>query len=63
MVPSLNGPAGGLSTPSAQNRRGNKAISKLQLPTDTRVTSPIGCLEGFRQRFRTGKISEQDIEL
>lgn len=62
MVPSLNGSAGGLSTPSAQNRRGNKAISKLQLP-NTGVTSPIGCLEGLRQRFRTGKISDQDIEL
>ena len=51
MVPSLNEPAGGLST-----------LSELQLP-NTGITSLIGCLQGLRQRFRTGKISDQDIEL
>ena len=62
MVPGFNGSAGGLSTPPAQDGRGNKAISELRLPS-TGVTSSTGHLEGLRQRFRAEKISDQAIDL
>ena len=63
MVPGFNGSAGGLSTPPAQDGRGNKAISKLQLPNTAGVTSSTSCLEGLKQRFRAEKISDQAIDL
>ena len=61
-VPGFNGSAGGLSTPPAQDGRGNKAISELRLP-NTGVTSSTGRLEGLSQRFRAEKISDQAIDL
>lgn len=62
VVPYLDGVTSGLSHPTSPGSRCDSSISQLRLP-NSGGTSPVGRLEGLRQRFREKKISDQAVDL
>ena len=58
----LDGVTSGLSHPTSPGSRCDSSISQLRLP-NSGGTSPVGRLEGLRQRFREKKISDQAVDL